>query len=231
MTHAHGCQQQPILDRAINNIIILLTFRSAGRITCIAILLPQSHEYNLQISTRLTMKSHMLLAIILKVSLQLGKINSVSASLFSDSAVDGLSDASPLQRRRNSRNVIQCKPTDRAPFGGILQDCLICVAQMSKHHLPCAMLKTCAVVVVDPKTSKQSKIEKMSVEELVYRLPQSLDPSCSVEPRLKFVNKTFAPTPDSTKAIGIIFFDEPLKAPKVQVCDKQTLEKFGYVKF
>ncbi|EGG12530.1 uncharacterized protein MELLADRAFT_76421 [Melampsora larici-populina 98AG31] len=176
------------------------------------------------------MKFYILLTIILQISPRLGDINSVSVFHMSDSALDERSSFSPLQKRKTSRNVVECRPTDRAPFGGILQDCLVCAGQLSKHHLSCTMLKTCAVVIVEPTTGKPSKVEKMSVEELVYRLPQSLDSTCTVTPLLRFFNKTFTPTPDSQKSIGMLFFDKPLTSEKVQICDQETLRKFGYVK-
>ncbi|EGF97106.1 uncharacterized protein MELLADRAFT_118709 [Melampsora larici-populina 98AG31] len=134
------------------------------------------------------MKFYILLTIILQISPRLGDINSVSVFHMSDSALDERSSFSPLQKRKTSRNVVECRPTDRAPFGGILQDCLVCAGQLSKHHLSCTMLKTCAVVIVEPTTGKPSKVEKMTVEELVYRLPQSLDSTCTVTPLLRFIS-------------------------------------------
>ncbi|KAH9825046.1 secreted protein [Melampsora americana] len=176
------------------------------------------------------MKAYIILMIVLQILLQLERTDSVLGFQLSKSAIDEPIHFNPLERRARTRNVVKCKPKDRAPFGGLLQDCLLCAGQLAKYHLSCTMFRTCAIVIVEPSTGKKSKIEEMSGDELIYRVPQSLDSTCDVKPLLKFVNKTFKPTRDSQKFIGMMFFEKPLNSSKVQLCDQKTLKKFGYVK-
>ncbi|EGF97488.1 uncharacterized protein MELLADRAFT_69963 [Melampsora larici-populina 98AG31] len=184
------------------------------------------------------MKSLILMAFILQLFLRLGKTEVVLGLEVSESAPDEPSTLDHLQRRavkkvtkphtntgttpRSGQNAITCKGES-----GILQDCFACAEKLAKSHRSCTMFKTCAIVILEPGKNRQSRIEKMSAEELKYRVPQSLDNSCTANPKLKFEEKTFSKTPDSPKRIGVRFFKTPLKSKGVEDCNAAALKMLG----